>query len=178
MSIGPRKTALALVLLSFVVCQVTAVVPIPIKECTKTVVVDPKYDARADFARDFNVTFEDFLQYNEKSRKNCMDLDTGEKMCVSINSGEKTAPAADADASLKEAKDEKKTIGAAGEAVKPEHTRDAKPAVKATEDRHQEYYRITTRLDAFWCLADPVLEQLKSFAIPMSHIKQYHKIIG
>ncbi|KAK5821595.1 hypothetical protein F5H01DRAFT_337486 [Linnemannia elongata] len=143
------KNAWALTLLSVVVSQVMAVVPIPIKECTKTVVVDPKYDACTDFARDYNITFKDLLQYNEKLRKDCMNLDTGEKMCVSINPGgvnpplvpkakkEKTAPAADADSSPKEAMDDKKTKEgkAAGESVKPEHIQDVKSAPQVTEKK-------------------------------------------
>ncbi|KAK3824237.1 MAG: hypothetical protein JOS17DRAFT_833827 [Linnemannia elongata] len=48
----------------------------------------------------------------------------------------------------------------------------------ATEGRIQQYYRITTRLDAFWCLAEPILEQLQSITIPTSRIKQYHKVVG
>ncbi|KAG0283294.1 hypothetical protein BGZ96_012341 [Linnemannia gamsii] len=145
------KNALVLALLSVAVSQVMAVVPIPIKECTKTVVVDPKYDACTDFARDFNITFKDLLQYNEKLRKDCMNLDTGEKMCVSINPGginpplvpkgkkEKTASDADARVSpKKESKDDKKTkdgkaAGAASETAKTEHAQDAKSAVKTTE---------------------------------------------
>ncbi|KAG0072988.1 hypothetical protein BGZ89_000596 [Linnemannia elongata] len=47
-----------------------------------------------------------------------------------------------------------------------------------TEPILQEYYRITTRLDAFWCLAEPILEQLQSITIPISRIKQYHKVVG
>lgn len=178
------KNTLALALLSVAVSQVMAVVPIPIKECTKTVVVDrklstnrkkthkewrtshhathprscaptpsfnklAKYDACTDFARDFNITFKDLLQYNEKLRKDCMNLDTGEKMCVSINPGginpplvpkakkEKTAPIADADASPKEAKDGKKIKEgkAAGETVKPEHAQDVKAGTKVTEKK-------------------------------------------
>ncbi|KAF9341824.1 hypothetical protein BGZ91_001291 [Linnemannia elongata] len=143
------KNALALTLLSVVVSQVMAVVPIPIKECTKTVVVDPKYDACTDFARDYNITFKDLLQYNEKLRKDCMNLDTGEKMCVSINPGgvnpplvpkakkEKTAPAADADSSPKEAMDDKKTKEgkAAGETAKPELVQDVKSAPQVTEKK-------------------------------------------
>ncbi|KAF9101215.1 hypothetical protein BGX29_005881 [Mortierella sp. GBA35] len=79
------KNALATTLLTVAVSQVVAVVPIPIKECTKTVVVDPKYDSCDEFAKDFNITFKDLLKYNEKLRKDCMNLNTGEKMCVSIN---------------------------------------------------------------------------------------------
>ncbi|KAF9924660.1 hypothetical protein FBU30_005404 [Linnemannia zychae] len=79
------KSVLTIILLVIVVSRVAAVVPIPIKECTKTVVVDPKYDTCFDFARDYNITFKDLLQFNEKLRKDCMNLDTGEKMCVSIN---------------------------------------------------------------------------------------------
>ncbi|KAF9141381.1 hypothetical protein BGX30_004928 [Mortierella sp. GBA39] len=143
------KNALTLALLSFAASQVMAVVPIPIKECTKTVVVDPKYDACTDFARDYNITFKDLLQYNEKLRKDCMNLDTGEKMCVSINPGgtnpplvpkakkEKVTPAAIADASPKDAKDDKKTKEgkATGETVKLEHAQEVNSAAKVTEKK-------------------------------------------
>lgn len=108
-----------------------------------------KYDACTDFARDYNITFKDLLQYNEKLRKDCMNLDTGEKMCVSINPGginpplapkakkEKTTPVTDADASPKEVKSDKKTKEgkAVGETVKPEHAQDVKSGAKATEKK-------------------------------------------
>ncbi|KAG0311270.1 hypothetical protein BGZ97_011960 [Linnemannia gamsii] len=111
-----------------------------------------KYDACTDFARDFNITFKDLLQYNEKLRKDCMNLDTGEKMCVSINPGginpplvpkdkkEKAASDSAADTSpKKETKDDKtkdgKAAGAAGEAAKTGHVQDVKSAAKTTEKK-------------------------------------------
>ncbi|KAF9125770.1 hypothetical protein BGW39_007173 [Mortierella sp. 14UC] len=95
-----------------------AVVPIPIKECTKTV-------------------------FNEKLRRDCMNLDTGEKMCVSINpSGinpplvpkakEKPAdaePTKNKKTENKELKDGK-AAGATSEAAKPADIQDKKPVVK------------------------------------------------
>ncbi|KAG0380400.1 hypothetical protein BGX24_008522 [Mortierella sp. AD032] len=144
------KSSLTITLLTIAVSQVMAVVPIPIKECTKTVVVDPKYDACTDFARDFNITFKDLLQYNEKLRKDCMNLDTGEKMCVSINPGginpplvpmakkEKTIES-DADAGVttdkKKKKDDEgpkdgKVEGRTGETAKPANAQEKKPVAK------------------------------------------------
>ncbi|KAG0273118.1 hypothetical protein BGZ95_011057 [Linnemannia exigua] len=140
------KNKLTLTFLAVAVSQVMAVVPIPIKECTKTVVVDPKYDACTDFARDYNITFKDLLQYNEKLRKDCMNLDTGEKMCVSINPGginpplvlkakkEKTAdsetgPNATTNNNKKGDKEPKdgKAEGVTGETAKPSNIQDKKP---------------------------------------------------
>ncbi|KAF9902609.1 hypothetical protein EC991_004742 [Linnemannia zychae] len=122
------RNALTIALLTLSVSQVMAVVPIPIKECTKTVVVDH------------------LLQYNEKLRKDCMNLDTGEKMCVSINPGginpplvpkAKKVKSADtnAEASADKKKNENKqsedskATGTTNKAAKPVDVQDKKPVV-------------------------------------------------
>ncbi|KAF9908950.1 hypothetical protein EC991_009250 [Linnemannia zychae] len=42
----------------------------------------------------------------------------------------------------------------------------------------EKYYRTIINLDALWCLADPILEQLQSFTIPVRLIKRYRELIS
>ncbi|KAF9145384.1 hypothetical protein BGX30_009183 [Mortierella sp. GBA39] len=43
----------------------------------------------------------------------------------------------------------------------------------------QDYYRVIIVLEAYWCLANPILEQLQSFTIPyICNIERYHKVVG
>lgn len=42
----------------------------------------------------------------------------------------------------------------------------------------QDYYGVIIRLDAYCCLADPILQQLKSFTIPMSLYKRFYDAMG
>ncbi|KAI1295971.1 hypothetical protein EDD11_007672 [Mortierella claussenii] len=66
-----------------------AVVPKPIKECTKSVIITPAdSDGCAAFAGRHNVTFEDLLKWNEKLRTDCANLDEGHPICVSVTTGQ------------------------------------------------------------------------------------------
>ncbi|KAG9069469.1 hypothetical protein KI688_010372 [Linnemannia hyalina] len=43
----------------------------------------------------------------------------------------------------------------------------------------QDYYQVIIVLEAYWCLANPILEQLQSFTIPyIRNIERYHKVVG
>ncbi|KAF9924661.1 hypothetical protein FBU30_005405 [Linnemannia zychae] len=43
----------------------------------------------------------------------------------------------------------------------------------------QHYYQVILHLEAVWCLAEPIFEQLRTFTIPyMFNIKQYHKVVN
>ncbi|GJJ72424.1 hypothetical protein EMPS_04781 [Entomortierella parvispora] len=114
-----KLTHSSALILAVAVAQSLAVTPIPVAGCTKQVVVDPKYDSCNEFASDYNLTFADLLKMNEKLRKDCMNLDTGEKMCVSINPGGVNPP-------LKKEKTAKDTKDA-----KEKTTKDASAAAPA-----------------------------------------------
>ncbi|KAF9134210.1 hypothetical protein BGX30_012006 [Mortierella sp. GBA39] len=74
--------------LALVVTQTMAVVPIPVKECTKSVVVQPTDTTCSDFAQRFGVTFDDLLKWNQKLRMDCLNLDVGHPICVSVTPGD------------------------------------------------------------------------------------------
>lgn len=43
----------------------------------------------------------------------------------------------------------------------------------------KDYYRIAIVLEAYWCLANAIIEQLQSFTIPyICNIERYHKVVG
>ncbi|KAF9932939.1 hypothetical protein FBU30_006925 [Linnemannia zychae] len=67
--------------------QVAAVVPIPVKECTRSYVVEPGTPDCVAFATKFGITFKDLLAWNTKLREDCANLDVGEPLCVSITPG-------------------------------------------------------------------------------------------
>ncbi|KAI1295969.1 hypothetical protein EDD11_007670 [Mortierella claussenii] len=71
-----------------------AVVPIPIKGCTKTVIVLPTDTGCADFAAKNGCTFQDLLKWNLKLRTDCANLDVNAPLCVSVTpgAGNGTAP--------------------------------------------------------------------------------------
>ncbi|KAF9121899.1 hypothetical protein BGW39_010169 [Mortierella sp. 14UC] len=81
------KLILCTTVLALAVSQAMAVVPIPVKECTKSVIVQPTDTTCLDFAERFGVTFDDLLKWNTKLRKDCLNLDDGHPICVSVTPG-------------------------------------------------------------------------------------------
>ncbi|KAG0363808.1 hypothetical protein BC939DRAFT_488813 [Gamsiella multidivaricata] len=82
------KLTLSVAVLALAASQAMAVVPIPIKECTKSVVVEPTDVSCIDFATKYGTTFENLLKWNQKLRDDCKNLDVGEPICVSITPGD------------------------------------------------------------------------------------------
>ncbi|KAF9906455.1 hypothetical protein EC991_000623 [Linnemannia zychae] len=68
--------------------QVAAVVPIPVKECTHSYVVEPGTPDCVAFATKFGITFDDLLKWNTKLSPKCDNLDVGEPLCVSVTPGD------------------------------------------------------------------------------------------
>ncbi|CAO3563189.1 unnamed protein product [Mortierella alpina] len=81
------KFTLSLAVLAVVASQAMAVVPIPIKGCTKQVTVLPTDVGCVDFAKANGCTFEELLKWNDKLRPDCANLDVGHPLCVSITPG-------------------------------------------------------------------------------------------
>ncbi|KAF9200200.1 hypothetical protein BGZ49_009593 [Haplosporangium sp. Z 27] len=79
------KFTLSLTVLALVASQAMAVVPIPIKGCTKTVVVQTTDTGCQDFATKNGCTFQQLLAWNTKLRTDCANLDVGAPLCVSIS---------------------------------------------------------------------------------------------
>ncbi|KAF9149556.1 hypothetical protein BG015_008659 [Linnemannia schmuckeri] len=54
--------------------------------------------------------------------------------------------------------------------------------VSCFEDKYRtlrDYFKITIVLEIYWCLANPILEQLQSFTIlHIRNIERYHKVVG
>ncbi|KAG0252227.1 hypothetical protein BG011_007109 [Mortierella polycephala] len=89
------KFTLSLAVLALAASQAMAVVPTPIAECTKTVIVQPTDTGCADFAAVNGCTFDDMLKWNLKLRPDCLNLDVGHPICVSVTpGGPATAPVA------------------------------------------------------------------------------------
>ncbi|KAF9181187.1 hypothetical protein BGZ51_001958 [Haplosporangium sp. Z 767] len=89
------KFTLSLAVLALAASQAMAVVPTPIKECTKTVIVQPTDTGCAAFAAANGCTFEQMLEWNLKLRTDCLNLDVGHPICVSVTpGGPATAPVA------------------------------------------------------------------------------------
>ncbi|KAG0376466.1 hypothetical protein BGX24_007677, partial [Mortierella sp. AD032] len=82
-----KFTISAVVLALAATSQVAAVVPIPVKECTQSYVVEPGTPGCAAFAAKFGVTFDDLLKWNTKLRPDCKNLDVGFPLCVSVTAG-------------------------------------------------------------------------------------------
>ncbi|KAF9348425.1 hypothetical protein BGX26_000167 [Mortierella sp. AD094] len=83
------KFSLSVVILALAASQAMAVVPIPVKECTKSVIVQPTdIDGCAAFGSRNNATFENMLKWNQKLRPDCANLDVGHPICVSITKGD------------------------------------------------------------------------------------------
>ncbi|KAI9236316.1 MAG: hypothetical protein BYD32DRAFT_419178 [Podila humilis] len=68
------KLTISVALLVVVATHVAAVTPIPIPECTKTVIVQST-DTCNEMAESYGITFKDMLAWNEKLRRDCMNLD-------------------------------------------------------------------------------------------------------
>ncbi|KAG0312443.1 hypothetical protein BGZ99_009519 [Dissophora globulifera] len=92
------KFTLSVAILALAASQAMAVVPIPVKECTKTVVVKPTDTGCADFATANGCTFDDLLKWNTKLSPKCTNLDVGAPLCVSVTPGAGGAPAGGAPA--------------------------------------------------------------------------------
>ncbi|KAF8946508.1 hypothetical protein BGZ47_000379 [Haplosporangium gracile] len=82
------KFTFSIIALALVASQAAAVVPIPVKECTRSYVVEPGTPHCEAFATKFGVTFEDLLKWNQKLRPDCANLDVGYPICVSVTKGE------------------------------------------------------------------------------------------
>ncbi|KAG0363809.1 hypothetical protein BC939DRAFT_472548 [Gamsiella multidivaricata] len=81
------KFSLSVAVLALVASQAMAVVPVPVKECTKTVVVQPTDIGCDAFAIANGITFAQLLKWNLKLRTDCANLDVGAPLCVSITAG-------------------------------------------------------------------------------------------
>ncbi|KAG0300008.1 hypothetical protein BGZ98_009568 [Dissophora globulifera] len=83
------KFTLSVAVLALAASQAMAVVPIPVKECTKSVVVMPTDVLGCDdFATRHGTTFANMLLWNTKLSPKCDNLDVGHPMCVSITPGD------------------------------------------------------------------------------------------
>ncbi|KAF9149879.1 hypothetical protein BGX20_005853, partial [Mortierella sp. AD010] len=69
------KFTASIFILAAVASQALAVIPIPVKECTKTVVVKPTDTGCDQFARDNGCTFAQLRLWNLKLRSDCANLD-------------------------------------------------------------------------------------------------------
>ncbi|KAG9065252.1 hypothetical protein KI688_002575 [Linnemannia hyalina] len=83
-----KFTLSAVVVLALAASQAAAVVPIPVKECTHSYVVEPGTPNCEAFATKFGVTFADLLKWNDKLRPDCLNLDVGFPICVSVTKGD------------------------------------------------------------------------------------------
>ncbi|KAG0325234.1 hypothetical protein BG000_001879 [Podila horticola] len=82
------KIAASVAILALAASQAMAVVPIPVPECTKSVIIRPTdNDGCVAFATRWNTTFENLLKWNLKLRKDCLNLDEGHPICVSVTPG-------------------------------------------------------------------------------------------
>ncbi|KAF9348427.1 hypothetical protein BGX26_000169 [Mortierella sp. AD094] len=81
------KFTLSIAVLALAASQAMAVVPIPVKECTKTVVVQPTDTGCQAFATNNGCTFDELLKWNTKLRTDCANLDVGAPLCVSVTPG-------------------------------------------------------------------------------------------
>ncbi|KAI7832310.1 hypothetical protein BC939DRAFT_435158 [Gamsiella multidivaricata] len=81
------KFSISVAILALAASQAMAVIPIPVKECTKTVVVQPTDIGCDAFATANGITFADLLKWNLKLRTDCANLDVGEPLCVSVTPG-------------------------------------------------------------------------------------------
>ncbi|KAG0032668.1 hypothetical protein BGZ82_006459 [Podila clonocystis] len=81
------KFTLSVVVLALAASQAMAVVPIPIKGCTKNVTVLPTDTGCDAFAAANGCTFTDLLKWNDKLRPDCLNLDVGHPLCVSMTPG-------------------------------------------------------------------------------------------
>ncbi|CAO3565548.1 unnamed protein product [Mortierella alpina] len=79
------KFSISIATLALLVSQVMAVVPVPIKECKVSQIVSLADTGCADFATRHGTNFTMLLQYNEKLRPDCLNLDVGHPICVSID---------------------------------------------------------------------------------------------
>ncbi|KAF9906454.1 hypothetical protein EC991_000622 [Linnemannia zychae] len=82
-----KFTISAVVLALAATSQVAAVVPIPVKECTHSYVVEPGTPGCDAFAAKFGITFADLLKWNTKLSPKCDNLDVGFPLCVSVTPG-------------------------------------------------------------------------------------------
>ncbi|KAF9317800.1 hypothetical protein BG003_000335 [Podila horticola] len=82
------KITASVAILALAASQAMAVVPIPVPECTKSVIIRPTdNDGCVAFATRWNTTFENLLKWNLKLRRDCLNLDEGHPICVSVTPG-------------------------------------------------------------------------------------------
>ncbi|KAF9348424.1 hypothetical protein BGX26_000166 [Mortierella sp. AD094] len=81
------KFTLSVAVLALAASQAVAVVPIPIKGCTRTVVVQPTDTGCQQFADANGCKLSELLAWNTKLRTDCANLDVGAPLCVSITAG-------------------------------------------------------------------------------------------
>ncbi|KAK3821464.1 MAG: hypothetical protein J3Q66DRAFT_333374 [Benniella sp.] len=79
------KFAASLAILALAASQAMAVVPTPVPECKKSVVVAPQHITCKIFADEFGTTFENMLLWNKKLSPKCDNLDQGYAICVSVD---------------------------------------------------------------------------------------------
>ncbi|KAG0300007.1 hypothetical protein BGZ98_009567 [Dissophora globulifera] len=86
------KFTLSVAVLALAASQAMAVVPVPIKGCTKTVVVTPAQTC--EYFGNMNMralkngcTFDDLLKWNTKLSPKCDNLDVNAAICVSVTAG-------------------------------------------------------------------------------------------
>ncbi|KAF9431363.1 hypothetical protein BGZ76_000410 [Entomortierella beljakovae] len=83
------KITLSLAVLALTASQVMAVIPKPVAECTKSVIVVPTDSDGCDaFAKRNGVTFDDMLKWNTKLSPKCDNLDEGWPICISVTPGD------------------------------------------------------------------------------------------
>ncbi|KAF9582487.1 hypothetical protein BGW38_000146 [Lunasporangiospora selenospora] len=79
------KSILSLAVLALAASQAMAVVPTPVKECTKTIVITPADVSCFDFAAQHGITTDQLYAWNTKLSRKCDNLDVGAPICVSIS---------------------------------------------------------------------------------------------
>ncbi|KAG0219135.1 hypothetical protein B0O80DRAFT_423714 [Mortierella sp. GBAus27b] len=78
------KFSLSVAILALAASQAMAVVPVPVKECQKSIIVAAQHQNCDVFGKMYNVTMADMLKWNGKLRPDCKNLDIGHPICVSV----------------------------------------------------------------------------------------------
>jgi len=83
------KITASVAILALAASQAMAVIPIPVKECTKMIIIQPTDNDGCDaIAARWGTTFENLLKWNLKLRPDCLNLDLGHPLCVSVTPGD------------------------------------------------------------------------------------------
>ncbi|KAF9102657.1 hypothetical protein BGX27_010919 [Mortierella sp. AM989] len=78
------KFILKIAALALAASQAMAVIPTPIKSCTKVVTVPPFTDSCVSFANNYGCKFFELLEWNLNLSPTCNNLDPGIRICVSV----------------------------------------------------------------------------------------------